>query len=386
LTKTTVAVYYFPNYHEDPRNAHQHGPGWTEWELVRRAEPRFPGHRQPRIPAWGEQDEADPKVMAEKITAAADHGVDVFFFDWYYYDDGPFLERALDEGFLDASNVDRMKFALMWANHDWRDIHPAKLRHGDVAPHVLYPGKVTPATFDRITDLVIERYFRHPSYWLVDGKPYLSIYEIGRLQACFGGIEATREALDRFRDKVRNAGFIGLHLNAVIWDVRVLPGETSVADPNALLGALGFDSLTSYVWIHHVPLTTFPEMDYTAVCDRYMEFWDEAERTYTLPYFPNVTVGWDSSPRTVQSDGYGNVGYPFTPVLADSTPATFYQALRLVKERLDRRVGPQVVTVNAWNEWTEGSYLEPDTVHGMGFLEAIRDVFGDRSTRDEGDV
>jgi hypothetical protein len=37
---------------------------------------------------------------------------------------------------------------------------------------------------------------------------------------------------------------------------------------------------------------------------------------------------------------------------------------------------PKILTINAWNEWTEGSYLEPDTVYGMGYLEAIRDVFG----------
>ena len=46
----TVACYYFPNYHADARNAATHGPGWSEWELVKRAEPRFAGHRQPRVP------------------------------------------------------------------------------------------------------------------------------------------------------------------------------------------------------------------------------------------------------------------------------------------------------------------------------------------------
>src|SRR5690606_24554411 len=122
-----VACYYFPNYHPDPRNEAAHGPGWTEWELVRRAEPRFLGHRQPRTPAWGEEDESDPEVMAKKIDAAADHGIDVFLFDWYYYDDGPFLERGLEQGFFNAPNRDRLKFALMWANHNWVDIHPAKL-------------------------------------------------------------------------------------------------------------------------------------------------------------------------------------------------------------------------------------------------------------------
>ena len=73
-----------------------------EWELVKAAKPRFPGHQQPKVPLWGYTDESDPKVMAQKIAAAADHGIDAFIFDWYYYNDGPFLDRPIDIGFLKA--------------------------------------------------------------------------------------------------------------------------------------------------------------------------------------------------------------------------------------------------------------------------------------------
>ncbi|WP_397374792.1 glycoside hydrolase family 99-like domain-containing protein [Paenibacillus sp. PAMC21692] len=98
---------------------------------------------------------------------------------------------------------------------------------------------------------------------------------------------------------------------------------------------------------------------------------------YGLPYFPNVSMGWDSSPRTVQSDIHANLGYPFTPILVDNTPEQFRKSLAAVKEFLDRSgTLPPIVTINSWNEWTEGSYIEPDTVHGLGYLEAIRSVFG----------
>jgi hypothetical protein len=88
-------------------------------------------------------------------------------------------------------------------------------------------------------------------------------------------------------------------------------------------------------------------------------------------------MGWDSSPRTVQSDVFSNVGYPFMPMLGNSTPEQFRQALVRAKTFLDdAHTGHQILTINAWNEWTEGSYLEPDTEHGYTYLEAIRDVFG----------
>jgi hypothetical protein len=79
----------------------------------------------------------------------------------------------------------------------------------------------------------------------------------------------------------------------------------------------------------------------------------------------------------VQSDVFTNSGYPFTPVLEGNTPERFEAALRQAKAFLDRSPdGLKTLTINAWNEWTEGSYLEPDTVTGMGYLEAIRNVYG----------
>lgn len=374
--KTTIACYYFPNYHVDPRNEAVHGRGWTEWELVRRAEPRFAGHRQPRVPAWGFEDESDPAVMAKKIDAAADHGVDAFLFDWYYYDDGPFLERALDRGFMGAPNHERLKFALMWANHDWVDLHPAKHGMGE-SGRVLYPGRITRATFDLLVDTVIERYFSHPSYWCIDGCPYFSIYELFRLVSSLGGVEETCAALAGFRAKVRAAGFADLHLNAVVWGVQLLPGEQTLKNPRELRSALGFDSVTSYVWVHHCQMNSFPETDYALMRDEYLAYWEQAVHQFNLPYYPNVSMGWDPSPRTVQSDRYENVGYPFTPILANSDPGAFRRALEMVRDRLDDHPErPRVVTLNAWNEWTEGSYLEPDTQDGFGYLEAVREVFG----------
>jgi len=373
MSKIPVATYYFPNYHQDKRNIQIFGRGWDEWALTRHATPRFPGHKQPKIPLWGYEDEACPKVMAKKIAAAADHGIDCFIFDWYYYNDGPFLERCLDEGFLGASNNHRIKFALMWANHDWLNIHPAKR---GTPPNLLYPGQVSVETFDHICDLVIERYFKHPSYWKIDGKPYFSVYELFRLIQGFGGNDETAVAITRFRHKVKAAGFPDLHLNAVVWGVQILPGEKVLTQPEQLVGLLGFDSVTSYVWVHHAPMPDFPRTSYESIMNKNVDFWRQAAASYSVPYYPNVMMGWDSSPRTVQSDVLENIGYPYCPVI-EASPAMFEKALQTARDfMMSQPQERRILTINAWNEWTEGSYLEPDTVNGFGYLEAIKRVFG----------
>lgn len=369
----TVAVYYFGNYHLDARNQKHHGPGWTEWELVKNARPRFEGHHQPNVPLWGYTDEADPKQMAQKIDAAADHGVDVFLFDWYYYNDGPFLNRTIDEGFLHAPNRDRIKFALMWANHDWVDIHPK--RKDEHNPPCLYPGTVTPEKFDEICDLVIRDYFSQPNYWKIDGKPYFSFYELTKLGQNFGSYEATKAALKRFREKAKAAGFPDVHLNAVYWGRPNIPGEGTIADPVKMIEDLGFDSVTSYVWIHHVGLQQLVT-DYNWVRDAYFQHWDRARTGFKIPYIPNVSMGWDSSPRADQRDEFGNFGYPFTNTIGNNTPENFKKALELTKARILADPNcPRIMNINSWNEWTEGSYLEPDTRNGFGYLDAIKEVF-----------
>ncbi len=375
-----IASYYFPNYHEDARNAELLGDGWTEWELVKAARPRFPGHHQPNVPAWGYTDEANPAQMAQKIDAAADHGIDAFIFDWYYYNDGLFLERGIEEGFFGAKNNKRIKFGLMWANHDWINIHPADSATllSEEGPELLYPGTITPETWERMTDYIIETYFKHPSYWLVDGSPYFSVYDLTKLVRSFGSLQSTANAIEQFHRKVTDAGFKGLHMNAVVWGRTILPSEEiiKIEDMNAFLEDLGFTSVTSYVWIHHVRLD-FPTHPYTEVQDKYFDYANKFAESIDLPYYPNVTMGWDSSPRANQKNRFTNLGYPFMGTISENTPENFKKAMVQVRDYLDQHPGAQnIFNINCWNEWTEGSYLEPDTINGMEYLQAIREVFG----------
>jgi hypothetical protein len=371
--KITVAAYYFPNYHtDDPRNIINKGPGWSEWELVRTSKPRFPGHKQPNIPLWGYTDEKDPLVMAQKIKAASDNGIDCFIFDWYMYEDGPFLNRCLDEGFLKAENRNRIKFGLMWANHDWIDIHPYKR---GAERKLLYPGKVSPGRFEEICDHLIREYFTKSNYWLIDGKAYFSVYDVQKFVEGFGSIEATKAAMDRLREKAVAAGLKGVHWNLVAWGRPVLPVEKPPSNTEELISLLGFDSATSYVWIHHVPL---PETltDYNFVRDEYMKYWEKAKAEYPVPYFPNVTMGWDSGPRCDPESEWAPVGYPFMNAIGNNTPENFRIALQMTRDKLlaDPK-GPRILNINCWNEWTEGSYLEPDTINKYDYLKSVRSVF-----------
>jgi hypothetical protein len=366
----TVGCYYFPNYHVDPRNEKVHGKGWTEWKLVKGALPRFPNHQQPKVPLWGYADESDPRVMEKEIDAAADHGIDYFIFDWYWYENGPFLHRCLDKGYLGAKNNARVKFCCMWANHDWIDIHPAKLGE---APRLLYPGKISAKTFEVMTDHLVNRYFKHPSCFTIDGCPYFSIYELSKLIESFGGVRETKQALDRFKKKAQAAGCPDIHLNAVIWGQPILPGEKTPADPIKLAEELGFQSITSYVWIHHVNLNQSPVTDYALVRDAYFAWWDQVLTKSSLPYFPNVTMGWDPSPRTDMADTWKPSGYPYMNIMGNNTPEAFRKALQLTRQKLEQGTSPKIFNINCWNEWTEGSYLEPDTVNKTAYLKAIRD-------------
>lgn len=368
-----VLAYYFPQYHQDLRNDAFHGRGWTEWSLLRAAKPRFAGHAQPIQPAWGEFDESDPRWAAREIELAAAHGVNGFLYDWYWYEGNPFLEGALERGFLKADNRSKLKFALMWANHDWVNLFP----HAAGTPlELMMPGAATRASFERMTDYFVEHYLHQPNYLLIDGAPYFSIYELGTFIKGIGGLDAARDALEAFRAKVKAAGFPDLHLNAIVWGVTVLPSELQLERPAEVVRHLGFSSTTSYAWVHHFDLSQGEAItrSYDDAARANYAVWERYATEFGVPYYPSVSMGWDASPRTDQHTPYRVGGYPWTAILAGNTPEAFARALEEARTYALRHDSP-IITVNAWNEWTEGSYLLPDTAHGAAYLEAIRDVF-----------
>ena len=118
MKKYDVAAYIWPAYTGDEPRTRMFWPeGYGEWESVKSAKKFYDEHTWPRKPLWGYVNEADKYVMEMQIEAASSHGVNVFIYDWYWFDNRPFLEQCLNDGYLKARNNDKVKFYLMWANH-----------------------------------------------------------------------------------------------------------------------------------------------------------------------------------------------------------------------------------------------------------------------------
>ena len=157
-----VAAFLYPAYcADDPRLRPFWPMGMGEWETVMTMQQRHPGHPWNRTPLWGYINEADPAVMEMEIGQAVDHGINVFIFDWYWYDGRPFMETTLRNGFLKARNRDRMKFFLMWANHDVLNLWDTRLARFQ-EDNVIWQGKVDREEFERICMRNIDMYLHLP--------------------------------------------------------------------------------------------------------------------------------------------------------------------------------------------------------------------------------
>jgi hypothetical protein len=371
MSNIEIAAYNFPQWHPDPRNDIWHGQGWTEWELLKKAVPRYPGHRQPVEPAWGYFDESDPVQSAREIDLAADHGLTAFIYDYYWYEDGPFLNGALDKGFLRAPNRSRLKFALMWANHNWHNWHPIRLSDDAWKDHNLVDGRLSADAFFRFGAKVINEYFSQPNYLRLDGRPYFSLYDTSNFIEGAGGIDKAAGLLAEFRRRAREGGAGEIHLNAVVARFGTSEAKTEI------IKRLGIDSVASYNWYDHYKLDhdSFPRGSYEKAMKTNIAAWPLQESEHGVPYIANVTTGWDSSPRCCPTDRYEMRGYPWLPILEGNTPDMFGKAIAAMKSYIHiAKPAIPMFTVNAWNEWTEGSYLLPDQWDGTKRLEALKRV------------
>ncbi len=374
MQKYDIAAYIWPAYTGTEYRTLPFWPeGIGEWQSVKNSKRKTDSYFWNRKPLWGYQDEADPKVMEMQIEEAVKHGVNVFIYDWYWYDHRPFLEQCLNDGFLKASNRDKMKFYIMWANHTANYTWDIRLsdRARTQKEWKLWDGAVSRADFDCVVERIITQYFSQPNYYKIDGKPVFMIYDVDNLIRGLGGMEKTREALEYFRAETVRAGFPGLELQLTGWGERIA-NASGVDSEHALstreiVPALGFDSVTNYQFAH----LTKMNRDYASeILPVVAAEWKRMDKDYTVPYYPHVSIGWDNNPRFMEYSDY---------ICTGNEPDKFEIALRMAKEYVDTHPNLRVplITVNSWNEWTETSYLLPDDLYGYGYLEAIKRVFVD---------
>ncbi|MDO5571773.1 MAG: glycoside hydrolase family 99-like domain-containing protein [Bacteroidales bacterium] len=363
--KYDVAAFLYPAYASDDQRLRPFWPwGIGEWETVMTMQNRYPGHYWNRKPLWGYINEADPSVMEMEIEQASSHGVNVFIFDWYWYDGRPFMETTLDNGFLKAKNSDKMKFYLMWANHDALNLWDTRLAKYN-EDNIIWTGKIDRDEFEKICKRNIEKYFKLPSYYKIDGKPVFMIYDIPQLIAGLGGVDRTIDALNWFKEETKRAGFPGLDLQITMWVINVnysgIDGSKSENPQNDFVNKLGFTSATHYQFVHFTDVNR----SYPDIMSDVEKEWARIDSVFDVVYYPHVSVGWDNSPRTGKS-----------AVMRDNTPENFEKALISARDYLDRHPEQTpLITINSWNEWTETSYLMPDNVYGYGYLDAVKNVF-----------
>ena len=349
---------YCPLWHSYDHMDSWKGIGWNEWTLVRDAKPRFKGHYQPLKPTWGFFDETDPKWSVKEIDLAADNGIDVFMVDWYWYNGVRIMEEALERGLLKAPNRRRIKFALMWANHNWGDYFPAPPTGWDSWNRWL-PSRHSPEDLLRAMDYCAEHYFSQSNYWkTADGSLFYSIFDADRFVDQLGGPEKTKRVLKKVDQRLHARGLPSLHWNVMTYNLKLLPKYQSA----------GFHSATSYNV--NSPGESFgvtptgrkaksnakqSTIDYKDLIEAHRENWEVFEKS-KMDYFPVVTIGWDCTPRCLKSEKWPfpkKYGYPYAHVITGNTPKRFEKLCRdarcaswAIEVRDERRDGQRMERVD----------------------------------------
>ena len=348
LDRTRILAFYLPQFHPIAENDVWWGKGFTEWRNVTRARPAFAGHYQPRLPGdLGFYDLRLRETYVDQVTLARRYGIDGFCFYYYWFSGRRLLERPL-ERLIEDPALD-FPFSICWANENWT-------RRWDGLEHEILMAQGYRDEDDVAVIADLHRYFQHPSYIRVNGRPLLLVYHASR----FPDI---RRTIDRWRSECQRTGIGDIYLAMVETFELRLSGASPVE--------WGFDATVEFPphqgGAH--PLTVKPaDTDWKGHVFGY----DQTAVHYMTRPLPNhrlfrtVMPGWDNSARRPKD----------AVVFADSTPGGYQAWLEcMLRQTREQQSGDeQLLFVNAWNEWAEAAYLEPDLAWGHAYLEATRDA------------
>lgn len=343
-TDVRLLAFYLPQFHTIPKNDQWWGKGFTEWTNVRRGQPNFSGHEQPRVP--GELDYyslLDPEIRERQAVLASEHGLGGFCYYHYWFKGRRLLETPLNE-VLKSGKPD-FPICVFWANEsrsrhwDGGNNEPLVAQAHDADDDVAFIEHLLPVFADR-------RYLR------VHGRPLLMLYRID----LFPDPAAT---LKRFASVCRAHGeappFV-LHANTTSsLGPDDYPDEGVFDFPPHRLSLLALQQQPQPPGLNSKHRGFL--LDYARVAGTLA-----SNEPGTPRHYFTVVPQWDNTARK-QFDGTTFVG---------ATPKRYETWLRdrLYRAKAQQPEGARLVFVNAWNEWAEGAYLEPDATYGRAYLEA----------------
>jgi lipopolysaccharide biosynthesis protein len=341
-----LIAFHLPQFHPFPENDAWWGRGFTEWTNVSKAQPQFAGHYQPRFPAdLGFYDLRLPEVLRQQAELAERAGVAAFCLHYYWFGGQRLLERPLD-AFAGDPEI-RLPFCLCWANENWTRRWDGK--ESELLMAQQHSPEDDVAVLDDLT-----RYMRNPRYLRVGGRPLLLVYRPDILPDA-------RATVERWRARAREIGLGELFL--------LCSNAFGFAD----YGRFGFDGLVEFPphAISTGEITDGIEPLHAEFAGRVYDYPTVAEAQIAElkdredgRFYPGVMPSWDNEARRP------GAGHAFH----NAAPEPYWRWLSTAL-KTSARLSPaeeRLVFINAWNEWAEGAYLEPDRWFGHGFLQATR--------------
>ena len=324
-----IGVYYYPGWQST----------YINWKDIKgTADSRSPGIPWPdRAPLLGYYPEEEPWVAEKHIAWAAQYGITFFAYDWYWNGSKPEYDHAL-KNYLQARNRNSLKFSLLWA------YHLAMLQNKQ--------------EFDGMVAYWLNNYFNQPTYYRIDDKPVLFIFSYDQLEANAKAIgETTQTLLARANNSAKLGGYKGIYF---IVTTNAKPGD----DIEKFFLGTGFNAYTGWNYVESNGLKTD---DYDVMVNGYLNYYAAAAQTAKrLPYIVPASPGWDSRPWSGNS----------AVVRTNPTPDKFGRMLSGAKQLMDSNTNiPKILMIEAWNEFGEGSYIEPTKKWGFSYLETIKKTF-----------
>jgi len=346
-----LIAYYLPQFHSFPENDTWWGKGFTEWTNIARGLPRFPGHYQPRVPRdLGFYDLTNPEVMKRQVALARAAGLYGFCFYYYWFNGRRLMERPV-EAFLADPKVD-FPFCLMWANENWT-------RRWDGEENEILIAQDYETGDDTALIADFARHMKDSRYIRIGGRPLLMVYRPGLIPNVIAAVERWRKL---FKELANEDPILVMAQTFGDTDPARCGFDGAIEfPPHKLTG--GDEAQNQNAQVVNQKLTYFDHgfkaqvFEYDGVIASSL---DRAAPSF--PLIKTAVPSWDNDARR-QGKGL---------VITGSTPAKYESWLRQLAEyaRRHKFFGESFVCINAWNEWCEGAYLEPDLHFGSAYLNA----------------